>query len=154
MARTSIEPGGTTRPRVGGRLLAACAGPLVIAGLLLAIVPALTENDSGRSLLRAGGLLGVAAATLLSLVLAAWMLGACRRGGSAFLAPMAIGFLAKLAVLAGGTWLFYQPLRGLGSHVTFAVCFAVSVLAFQAVFTPVLGRARAPAQTSNSSLLH
>jgi hypothetical protein len=135
-------------------LLAACAGPLVVVGLLLLLVPRLTESDARQALLRDGGLLGIAAGTLLSLGLGVWMIGACRRGGSAFLAPMALGFLAKLAVLAGGTWLLYRPLRDLGSHVAFALCFVVSVLAFQAIFTPVLGRARSPAQPSNSTVLH
>jgi len=116
-------------------------GPLAVIGVLLIAAPRLAGRRSEQALV-SGGLIGVAAAVVLSVLLGLWTLRVLRRTtGSAFLGPVAIGFLTKLAVLAGGALLLYGPLQTLGSFEAYALCFVAAVFSYQLLFLPVLEKA-------------
>ena len=125
----------------------ACIGPIAVSVAVLGLAPYLAESDAGARALRNGGLLAAAAALLVCLAIGVWMTRACGRGGSAFLGPLAGGFLVKLAVLGLGTVLLAGPLSGLGNHIAFALAFAAAAFAFQTLFTPALSRALRAAAT-------
>ena len=116
-------------------------GPLIVFGLLLLAAPKLGGRRSEDALV-AGGTIGTVAGLLLSIALGLWPLRTLREArGSAFLGPMAIGFLAKLVILGVGTGLLYGPWKSLGSFEAYALCFVAAVFSYQLVFLPTLGRA-------------
>jgi hypothetical protein len=123
--------------------LAALVALLVVAALMMAIGPLAAGATVTPSAIRSGGLLGVVSAILVCVGLGIWTSWAVERGGTAFLAPLAGGFLIKLVVLAAGTVLLWGPLRELGNHDAFALCFAACGMAFWLPFVRSLrGRGR------------
>lgn len=120
--------------------LVGAAGPVVVLVLAIVLPQFFAKGDAAAAALRSGGTFGVAAAVVVSIAVGLWMTRACQAGGSAFLKPLAGGFLVKLVVLAAGTLLVRGPLRVLGNHVAFALAFVAAAFGFQMLFIRVLNR--------------
>ena len=130
-------PGVAGGPGVAGELGAAGAAGQASAARAMAVLA-----------LRLGAVAGALAGGLTAFGIGSWTAYACRRAGSAFLAPMAFGFLAKVCVLSLGTLAFYLSLAR-GSHLAFAVAFVFSAVGWQLVFAPSL---RSSGATKGDSL--
>lgn len=128
-------------PRPLRPFVVASAGPVAVSSVTVLSAPVLAQSDAGLAHVRAGGLIAGGVALLVCIAVGLWTRRACSRGGTAFLAPMAGGFVLKLAVLAAGTVLLAGPLSNLGDHVAFALSFAAGAFAFQIIFTPSFQRA-------------
>lgn len=123
----------------------ASIGPLVTWILLVLLAPKFgSRHDSTEVLDQVlnGGLIGIALAFALSFAVAAWIHHCALRGG--FMLPLAMGFLAKLFGLAGGTLLLWGPFAHVGRPEAFALCFAVTAFTFQLTFLPLLEKSLHP----------
>ena len=127
----------------------ACAAPALVFVSGYFTASYFAEGDAAIRRIQVGVAVGAVLGLLVSFGNAAWMLRACKRGGSSFLAPMAFGFLGKLVLLAAGTLLFWKPLAEQGHHLAFALAFVSAAFAFQLVITPsVAGATKNPASTT------
>jgi hypothetical protein len=142
--RASGDPGRSDR--AGARLRGAwlAGGLAVLAGWVLAHY-ALTSGPA-----RAGVALGALAAVLVSalggVAEARALRGDGRAGATATLAAMALGFLAKLLVLAAGTIVLHLRARATFHPPAFAIAFAGASFVFHVTSTFVLVRRRSAAE--------
>lgn len=132
------------RVPVAPALFVATVMPVAVAGGLLAFAPGADAPPEASSRVLTGGGIGTGLGWLLGTALALWVVRASRPGAkpTAFLHPVALGFLAKLFVLGVGTVLFAAPLAAYGSHEAFAICFAASSFGYQLLFQLVYGGMR------------
>ncbi len=113
--------------------------PIGVAAVAFLAAPLMTKDSEAITPLRIAGLIGAGTGLVIAFLLGLWTASACRRGGSAFLAPLAFGFLVKAFVLGVGTWLAYEHV-GQGTHIVFASCFAFSAFGFSMIATPRITR--------------
>lgn len=102
-----------------------------------AVSPMFTRDDAAIPVIRDGALYGTVAGALVAFLLGLWTLRSCKQRNSAFLAPVALGFFAKLFGLCLGTWICFRQI-GQGSHFTYAFCFVAAAFGWQLIFTPSL----------------
>lgn len=148
-AGTLVRPSGKTSSMSGNpnasnparALLLASLVPIALAVATWFLTPSMAEDPEAIPALRRGGLIGAGGGLVVALLVGVWTYRACRHKGSAFLAPLAFGFLLKAAGLALGTWLVYTQV-GRGAHIVFAFAFVAAVFGFGLVATPRISRQR------------
>lgn len=114
--------------------LLASLAPLVVVVVGYFLMPAFAGDEARIQALRRGVAIGGLTGWVLALGVGLWTHRAVGKGGAAFLAPMAGGFLAKLFVLGIGTLLLAGPLSRSGDPISFALCFVATVFGFQLLF--------------------
>ncbi|MCA8971429.1 MAG: hypothetical protein KDC95_16670 [Planctomycetes bacterium] len=131
----------TTKSSPARAIVLASAVPIVIAVATWFLAPTMADDPEATPALRMGGLIGAGCGLVVALLVGVWTYRACQQKGSAFLAPLAFGFLLKAAGLALGTWLVYTQI-GRGAHIVFAFAFVAAVFGFGLVATPRISRQR------------
>ena len=121
----------------------ACILPVVVIVLVTMLGPGFApEADPAR--IRLGGQVGALLGLVVAYATALWVVRCSRPEAkpTAFLQPVALGFLLKLFLLGVGTVLFAKPLSAHGSHEAFAIAFAASAFGYQLLFQLIFDAAR------------
>lgn len=135
----AARPAGTAFYNPRRALAFASLVPVAVAVGAYFLAPIFARDEAGIPALQLGGALGALLGLIVALALGLWTWASCKRPGSAFLAPVAMGFLAKAITLAAGTFLLWRTV-GQGSHLAYAFAFVAAAFGWSLVFTPSLLR--------------